>query len=216
MNLEMKRKVLATLSGVIWLVCLLGIQAGFINWWQTIHDDRDRHAHIKQELLRLERLVMNVDNEFRDYVLMKDSKSLIAMVEAESAIPGIMDRLTTMTDPWPDLKDQVRVLTARVSELLQVKRRLSMDFGQGHEEEVLAYVKRGEGSVLTNTVVLAFRDVERTVDQSDQERTRARNRVRAWTRLALVATTLVTLGVGVNIGRSMRFSSQAIITPGAK
>jgi hypothetical protein len=106
MNLEMKRKVLATLSGVIWLVCLLGIQAGFINWWQTIHDDRDRHAHIKQELLRLERLVMNVDNEFRDYVLMKDSKSLIAMVEAESAIPGIMDRLTTMTDPWPDLKDQ--------------------------------------------------------------------------------------------------------------
>jgi len=127
-----------------------------------------------------------------------------------------MDRLTTMTDPWPDLKDQVRVLTARVSELLQVKRRLSMDFGQGHEEEVLAYVKRGEGSVLTNTVVLAFRDVERTVDQSDQERTRARNRVRAWTRLALVATTLVTLGVGVNIGRSMRFSSQAIITPGAK
>lgn len=212
----MKRKVLATLSGVIWLVCLLGIQAGFINWWQTIHDDRDRHAHIKQELLRLERLVMNVDNEFRDYVLMKDSKSLIAMVEAESAIPGVMDRLTTMTDPWPDLKDQVRVLTARVSELLQVKRRLSMDFGQGHEEEVLAYVKRGEGSVLTNTVVLAFRDVERTVDQSDQERKRARDRVRAWTRLALVATTLVTLGVGVNIGRSMRFSSQAIITPGAK
>jgi len=212
----MKRKVLATLSGVILLVCLLGIQAGFINWWQTIHDDRDRHAHIKQELLRLERLVMNVDNEFRDYVLMKDSKSLIAMVEAESAIPGVMDRLTTMTDPWPDLKDQVRVLTARVSELLQVKRRLSMDFGQGHEEEVLAYVKRGEGSVLTNTVVLAFRDVERTVDQSDQERKRARDRVRAWTRLALVATTLVTLGVGVNIGRSMRFSSQAIITPGAK
>jgi CHASE3 domain sensor protein len=216
MNLEMKRKVLATLSGVVLLVCLLGIQAGFINWWQTIHDDRDRHARIKQELLRLERLVMNVDNGFRDYVLMKDSKSLIAMVEAESAIPGIMDRLTTMTAPWPDLKDQVRVLTARVNELLQVRRRLSMDFGQGHEEEVLAYVKRGEGSVLTKTVALAFRDVERTVDQSDQERTRARDRVRAWTRLALVATTLVTLGVGVNIGRSMRFSSRGIITPCAK
>ncbi len=213
MNLEMKRKVLAFLSGVILLACLLGIQAGFINWWQTIHDDRDRHAHIKQELLCLERLIMNVDNGFRDYVLTKDSKFLTAMVDAESAIPGLVDGLSTMTAPWPDLQDQVRVLTGHVNELLQTKRRLSMDFGQGHEEDVLLYVKRGEGLALMNTVTLAFRNVERKVNQGDQERIRARDRVRTWTRLALVATTLGTLGVGVNIGRSMRFSPRAISAP---
>lgn len=213
MNLDMKRKVLASISGMILLVCLLGIQAGFINWWQTVHDDRDRHAHIKQDLLRLERLIMNVDNGFRDYVLTKDSKFLTAMVDAESAIPGLVDGLSTMTAPWPDLHDKVQVLTGHVNELLQTKRRLSMDFGQEHEEDVLAYVKRGEGLALVNTVTLAFRDVERAVDQGDQERTRARDRVRTWTRLALVATTLGTLGIGVNIGRSMRFSSRAIIAP---
>jgi CHASE3 domain sensor protein len=216
MNLEMKRKVLAILSGVILLVSLLGIQAGFINWWQAIHDDRDKDAQIKQELLRLERLVTNVDNEFRAYVLMKDSKFLTAMVEAESAIPGVVDLLSKMTAPRPELQDQVQVLTGRVNELLQIERRLSMDFGQGHEEDVLAYVKRQEGSALMNTITLAFRNVERTVDQGDQERTRARDRARTWTRLVLVATTLVTLGVGVNIGRSMRFSSRAIIAPDAR
>ena len=212
----MKRKVLAALSGVILLVCLLGIQAGFISWWQTIHDDRDRHAHIKQELLRLERLIMNVDNGFRNYVLMKDSKFLTDMVDAESAIPGLVDRLSTMTAPWPDLQGQVRDLVGHVNELLQTKRRLSMDFGQGHEEDILAYVTRGEGLALMNTVTLAFRNVERTVDQSDQERRRARDRVRTWTRLALVATTLGTLGIGVNIGRSTRLSSRAIIPPGVQ
>jgi len=199
----MKHKVLAALLSVSVLVCLLVFQIGFLYWWQKIHDDRNRHDQIKQDLLRLERLAMDVDNQFRDYVLMKKSKFLTAMVGAESAIPALVERLSTMTAPWPDLQNQVRALTGHVNDLLQTRRRLSMDFVQGHEEDVLAYVKNGEGLELTNTISSAFRDVESKMDHSDQGWTQARDEVRMWTRLGLIVATLGTFVVGLVMGRSL-------------
>ena len=215
MNMDLKRTVTASLSVVIPLVCILAIQAGFLSWWQGMHDDRATYTEVKTELLRLERLVADVDNGFRGYVLMKESIFLDPMVAAEGKIPRLLDHLESMTDPWPDLQGRIRVLSGRVNDLLMVKRRLTKEFAQGNEAEVLSYIRGKEGVVLANTIALAFDDLADRVDQRERAQTRDRGQAKMWTRVMFVMTTLGTLGLGVGMGRTARISSQGAFIPGA-
>ncbi|MGA6828829.1 CHASE3 domain-containing protein [Nitrospira sp. NS4] len=183
--------------------------------WQTAQDDRDRYVHIKQDLLRLERLVTDVDNGFRGYVLTKEGRFVKPMVAAESDIPSLVDRLGTMTGPWPDLHAHVEMLTGQVKELLETKRRLSMDLVLGREEDVLSYIRTGEGLELENIIVVAFQEVEYRMAQRDRKTMQDREDVRVWTHLILAVTTLGTLVIGMSMNRLATCLSEAIFAPRA-
>ena len=214
MNMDVKRKITASLSVVIPLLCILAIQASCLSWWQAMQDDRETYTQVKEELLRLERLVPAVDNGFRGYVLMKESMFLDPMVAAEGKIPRLLDHLDSMTDPWPDLQSRIRVLSGRVNELLQVKRRLTKEFAQGNEAEVLSYIRGKEGVVLANTIALAFEDLASRVDQRERAQMRDRAQAKTWTHVMFVLTTLGTLGLGMGMGRIVRISTQATFVSG--
>ena len=213
MTNPMKRKLVLSLLVVLLLSLLLAIQAGFISRWQAVHDDRDRYVHIKQELLRLERLVTDVDNGFRGYALTKEGRFVKPMVAAEYDIPGLVNRLVATTTPWPDLHAPVQILTGKVTELLETKRRLTLDLVLGREEDVLSYIRMGEGLELENTVVLAFEGVEHKMAQRDRETMQDRDEVRALAPVILSVTTFGTLVLGMSMNRWAMRLSETIFLP---
>jgi len=213
MTNPMKHKLVLSLLVVFMMSLLLGIQAGVISRWQAVHDDRDRYVDIKQELLRLERLVTDVDNGFRGYALTKEGRFVKPMVAAEYDIPGLVNRLVAMTAPWPDLHAPVQVLTGKVKELLETKRRLTLDMVLGGEEDVLSYIRMGEGLELENTIVLAFQGVEKEMVQRDRETMRDRDEVRGWASVILSTTTFGTLVLGMSMNRLALRLSETIFSP---
>lgn len=200
----LKLKIVGTVAAILAFIGLLGVQALLVEHWRTAYEDRDHQMRVRQELLRLERLVTDVDKGFRGYVLMKQSVFLGPMVAAEGKIPGVLDGLGRMTESWPDVHGRILVLQDRINELLDAKRRLTLELEKGQDEAVLAYIRAGEGLALANTIELGFQDLSRRLDQREQQRDRQTEQVVEWMRWGLMATATGSLGLGIGIGRANR------------
>lgn len=200
------RKLFGVLVACAALIGLLVSQTVLLDQWQEINEERDRQARIKQEILRLERLVTDVDNGFRGYVLMKQAVFLGPMIAAEGKIPGVLEELSRLTEARPELQGLVRVLSDRVTELLDVKRRLTLELERGGEKDVLAYIRGGEGLALANTIALVSQDLSRKLNQreGDRETAKAVNLVRWGSALTVVASFVVGIAIGRSTGRSGR------------
>jgi CHASE3 domain sensor protein len=185
-------------------LCLLGIQAALVEQWRLVYEERERQARIKQEVLRLERLVADVDNGFRGYVLMKQAAFLGPMISAEGKIPGVMERLGHLMEPWPELHGHLQVLRDRVTELLDTKRRLTMELEQGGEEEVLAYIRGGDGLAMAKTLALAFQNLDQRLVRRERDRDRKDAEDIEWVRWALTATATAGFLWGLGLGRATR------------
>ncbi|MCC6140095.1 MAG: CHASE3 domain-containing protein [Nitrospira sp.] len=198
---------------------LAGIQAVIVERWLALDGERDRQAQIKQSVLRLERMVADVDNGFRGYVLMKQSTFLRPMITAEASIPRIIEGLGQMTEAWPDLRGRIQVIDDRVTELLNTKRRLTMEMANGKEEAVLSYVRGGDGVALAQTITLAFQDFGRKLNERQREWDRDMAQSIAWVRWGVPATAMGGIaggfGLGRLIGRSHRSARAADSPAGA-
>lgn len=198
------------LAMVTGFFAIIGIQALLVEEWLALHAEREEQASIKQEVLRLERLVVDVDNGFRGYVLMKQSVFLGPMVAAEGRIPRIVEGLGELTRDRPDLKGHVEVIQARVNELLDTKRRLTMELERGQEEAVLAYIRSGEGLALASTITLAFQNLDRKLVERQREWDRDSARRIGWVRWGLPLTAIGGVACGISIGRAAGRSGTAI------
>ncbi len=197
-----KGKLFGVLVATVVFVCLLALQTVLVEQWKAIHEERERHARIKQEILRLERLVTDVDNGFRGYVLMKQSVFLGPMIAAEGKIPGVIDGLNRLTEEAPDLQRGVLILNNRVNELLDVKRRLTLDLERGQEDDVLAYIRGGEGLALASTIGLAFQDLHQKLDGRQRDREGKTAQKIEWVQWGLTATVLGGCVFGIGLGRA--------------
>ncbi len=197
----LKRLISTLVVPVLLFATLLGLQLGLLAYVQDSQKDRATYAQIRHELLRLERMVAEVDKAFRGYVLVRQTQLLEPMLAAERQVPEVLATLADLTAPWPDFHGRVRVLTPRVREFLSVKRQLTHKLGEGEEDGVLLYIRTGEGVALANTVSLAFQDLDRRVLQREKAGELDQEEKRVWSRAGLVATTLGTFGLGMSLGR---------------
>jgi CHASE3 domain sensor protein len=204
-------KLLGVLAAVATCIGLLVTQTVLLDRWQAIHEERDRQLRIKHEVLRLERLVTDVDNGFRGYVLMKQAVFLGPMIAAEGKIPGVVEGLGRMTEEWPALQGLVRVLNDRVTELLDVKRRLTLELERGDEEGVLAYIRGGEGLALANTITLLLQDLSRKLEQQEADLNREAAKSVSLVRWGLAATAVGGVVCGVGIGRATSRSGRTMV-----
>lgn len=180
---------------------LVGIQAVIVKQWLAMDGQRDRQAQIKQSMLRLERMVADVDNGFRGYVLMKQSTFLRPMITAEASIPRMIEGLGQMTEAWPELQGRVHVINDRIMELLNAKRRLTMEMANGNEEAVLSYVRGGEGVALAQTITLAFQDFDRKLNERQREWDRDMAQLIEWVRWGVPVTAMGGVAGGFGMGR---------------
>jgi CHASE3 domain sensor protein len=203
------RKIFLLAVSVCFLA-LIGIQALLIEQWLALHAEREEQASIKQEILRLERFVADVDNGFRGYVLMKQPAFLGPMIAAEGRIPRVVEGLGRLTQDQPDLKSHIEVLQARIEELLETKRRLTMELEWGQEEAVLAYIRAGEGIALAGTIMLAFQNLDRKLQERQREWDQDSARRIGWVKWGLPLTAIGGVACGVSIGRHTVRSGTAI------
>lgn len=182
------------------VLCLLMVQRLLVEEWRTIEEDLQRQAWLKEEVRLLERLVVEVDSSFRGYLLAKQSVFLQAMKAADGSIPRVMERVTHLTEGWPDLQGRIEILRARVMDLLDTKRRLVMQAEQGGDEVVLAYIRGGDGLAMAKTLALAFEDLNHKIDMRRGNRQTA-DRLE-WIRWGLTTTGAVGFLWGIGIGRT--------------
>jgi len=167
-------------TGVV-LLLLFAAEEAFIlqQWHQTLEAQQQRSA-LREEVLRLRRLVADIDSGFRGYALMRQSMFLAPMVAAEAELPQAMQRLSDLTVDMPSLQGGVQVLRRRLDELVDSKRRLTGQIDNGKQEEALAYIRTGNGVALAKTIANVFNDLDMKIEyefkdadlSQDQKQTR--------------------------------------------
>lgn len=133
---------------------------------------------------------------------MKQAAFLGPMVSAEGMIPGVMERLGHLTESWPELQGHIQVLRDRVTELLDTKRRLTLDLERGKEDDVLAYIRGGDGLAMAKTLALAFQDLDQRLTRRERDRERQQTEAIDWARWGLTATATVGFLWGLGLGRA--------------
>ena len=69
-----------------------------------------------------------------------------------------------LTEDLPTLQARVKVLSNRLRELIDSKRKMTLQVDSGKQEEVLAYIRTGEGLALSKTIEKAVEDFEARID----------------------------------------------------
>ncbi len=133
--------------------------------WKSRSNTQLRRAHIIEQVLRLERLVVEVETSFRGYLLAGQRTFLEPVQSAESRLAAITERLMLLTNGDPRLQGGVELLHARVMEFIASKNRLTAIAESGQRDQVALYVKVGDGRALFLTVDKAFKDFESRVER---------------------------------------------------
>ena len=119
------------------------VQIPLLWQWNTIHHAQQQRNQIKEEILRLQRLTADIENGFRGYVLTNQSAFLHPVVSGEARAQDSVEHLMRLTQDLPNLQARVKVLSNRLRELIDSKRKMTLQVDSGKQEEVLAYI-RGE------------------------------------------------------------------------
>ena len=152
-------------TGVVLLLFFAAAEVFILKQWYQMLDAQQQRSAIKEEVLRLRHLASDVDNGFRGYVLMRQTLFLAPMIAAEQEIPLVLERLARLAESPPSLQGRVQVLKRRLEELVETKRRMVDKIGKGQQEEVLAYVRGGDGVALSKILAAAFDDLEDKIER---------------------------------------------------
>jgi CHASE3 domain sensor protein len=88
------------------------------------HERRLQRSTILEEVLRLQRLVMDVETDFRGYFLTEQPSFLEPINQAETRLQIGLARLQDLTTSTPGLQAGVGVLSARLKEFIESKQAL--------------------------------------------------------------------------------------------
>jgi CHASE3 domain sensor protein len=184
-------------TGVV-LLLLFAAEEVFIlqQWHQTLEAQQQRSA-LREEVLRLRRLVADIDSGFRGYALMRQSMFLAPMVAAEAELPQAMQRLSDLTVDMPSLQGGVQVLRRRLDELVDSKRRLTGQIDNGKQEEALAYIRTGNGVALAKTVANVFDDLDMKIEHEFKDADLSQSQKQTKTMWQLVMAQAGVMFVGV-------------------
>lgn len=149
--------VLAAITPVVLFVL---IQVPLVWQWHAINQAQQERNHIREEVLRLQWLTADIENGFRGYVLTNQTTFLHPVVTGEAKMQDSVDHLLRLTQKLPNLQARVKVLATRLRELIESKRKLTQQIDNGRQDEVLAYIRAGEGLVLSKTIEKAVEDFE--------------------------------------------------------
>ena len=133
--------------------------------WRIQQERQLRRSTILMEVLRLQRLVMDVETNFRGYLLTEQPSFLEPINQAESRLDIGMATLTALTADLPGLEAGRGVLFARLKEFIESKQALIAVVGTEKQEQVRLYVRGGSGRALFLTIEKAVGDFEMRVQR---------------------------------------------------
>ena len=133
--------------------------------WRMQHERQLQRSTILEEVLRLQRLVMDVETNFRGYLLTEQPAFLEPINQAENRLQAGMARLQDLTTRTPGLQAGVGVLSARLKEFIESKQALIANVRMDKQEQVRLYVRGGSGRALFLTIEKAIGDFEMRIQR---------------------------------------------------
>ncbi|HJR77225.1 MAG TPA: CHASE3 domain-containing protein [Nitrospiraceae bacterium] len=155
-----KLYLIYALVAVIPLALFILVQVPLVWQWHAVTQSQQVKNRIREEVLRLQWLTADIENGFRGYVLTNQATFLHPVVTGEARMQDSVDHLLKLTEDLPNLQARVKVLAMRLHELIESKRKLTLQIDGGKQDEVLAYIRAGEGLVLSKTIEKAVDDFE--------------------------------------------------------
>ncbi len=133
--------------------------------WRMQHERQLLRSNIVGEVLRLQRLVMDVETNFRGYLLTEQQSFLEPINLAERRLETGMTTLAELTADVPGLQAGGGVLFARLKEFIESKKALIAIVGTDKQEQVRLYVRGGSGRALFLTIEKAIGDFEMRIER---------------------------------------------------
>ncbi len=165
-RLRVQQKVWTILLALfVPLVATLVVHVTLINHLLNIQQQHRKTVATRHEILVLRRLAVDIEDAFRGYLLTGQEVFLKPLQEAQPKLQSTVAQALELAESIPGLAVDVRRATERLNELLDSKWALIKQFQVGHADEVLNYVRSGEGLVLSDAVRDEFRVIEDRLDQ---------------------------------------------------
>lgn len=148
---------LKPLTLVVSLTVQIFAQLSFVEYWRTALDEHLHRVVAGEHVLRLPRLVADVDGGFRGYVITLNSMFLNSVYTAEDRIRLALRELVDDLAEFPDLQDRATVLAQRLHEHLTIRERWAEQAAAGDRVHVLSCLVRGEGLAVSRATEASFR-----------------------------------------------------------
>ena len=202
------------LAAIIPVVLFVLAQIPLVWQWHALNQAQQEKHQIKEEMLRLQWLTADIENGFRGYVLTSQTAFLQPVVTGEAKVQDSVDRLLRLTQNLPNLQARVKILTTRLRELIESKRKLTLQIDNGKQEEVLSYIRSGEGLVLSKTIEKAVEDFEsRLADEFAQVDLEEKSLKEQTIQRLLIADTAMLI-IGILLARMVFRSAMNRSNPG--
>ncbi len=153
-----KPYLIYALVAVIPVALFVLVQIPLVWQWHAITQSQQEKNRIREEVLRLQWLTADIENGFRGYVLTNQATFLHPVISGEAKVQDSVDHLLRLTQNLPNLQARIKVLAMRLRELIESKRKLTLQIDSGNQDEVLAYIRAGEGLFLSKTIEKAVED----------------------------------------------------------
>ena len=133
--------------------------------WRMQQERQVHRSKILEEVWHLQRLALDVETNFRGYLLTEQQSFLEPIRLAENRLETGLARLTDLTASTPGLQAGVSVLSARLAEFVESKKRLLAVIGAEQQELVRLYVRGGSGRALFLTLEKAIGDFQVRIER---------------------------------------------------
>lgn len=164
-RLAIQKKVWVAVVLVIGpMVAVLILHLSFVRDLLATQDSRHRLTVAREPLKELRRMVADIENGFRGYLLTNDQRFLAPLNEAEHQVTSLLRRAEPLLADVDEGSRELLVIAAHVQELSRSKRVLIEQLQQGNEHAVKDYVASGQGIQRSNPVILALRAEEDRLD----------------------------------------------------
>ena len=133
--------------------------------WRVQQERQLHRSKILGNVAQLQRLVLEVETNFRGYLLTEQQSFLEPIRLAENRLKTGLAHLTDLTANTPGLQAGVSVLSARLDEFVESKQRLLAVIGAEQQDLVRSYVRGGSGRALFLTIEKAIGDFEVRIER---------------------------------------------------
>lgn len=154
---------------VVLVLCLplLAALAVHVTLVQRLLDVQHLHEQTFQargQVRILQRLSVDITSAFRGYLLTQQEEFLKPMDEAGSKLEPTIAYTIELIEHVPSLSTDIRGVSKRLAELLESKRVLIRQAQAGRMDEVMRYVRSGQGIALSDSIRNDLQVVEDKLD----------------------------------------------------
>jgi signal transduction histidine kinase len=210
-RLRVRQKVTAVVLVLcVPLIATLIVHATLIRQLLAVQQQHQQTILVGDQIEILRRLTIDIEDAFRGYLLTQQDKFLQPMREAESKLGPTIAGTTAVINKLPELEVDIRGVSEQMTGLLKSKHALIGQVHAGHMDEVLRYVRSGQGIMLSDAL---RRDIRVIDDQLDHHVKILKDKEEVLARQAFWGLLLAVLG-GLALGvLSARLLTRSITSP---